>query len=168
MKECCQRKVNWCSNYLWTVNVKYTIIKHNLYFMVYSIDIYRSWVMALFLLENRNCLGFRMIFKVWLNQICSNFNTMLWTIKYLSYGPFSLRKYGLFRFPNDIQSTTQKFTNSCNWQCSKLSIACQINLNQITCNLFLFSFTVYIKTLIIRPFKIWNEGGICDHQINFL
>ena len=28
----------------------------------------------------------------------------------------------------------QKFTNSCNWQCSKLFIACQINLNQITCN----------------------------------
>ena len=44
----------------------------------------------------------------------------------------------------------QKFTNSCNWQCSKLFIACQINLNQITCNLFLFSFTIYIKTLIIR------------------
>jgi hypothetical protein len=37
--------------------------------------------MALFLLENRNFLGFRMIFKVWLNQIFSNFNTMLWTIK---------------------------------------------------------------------------------------
>jgi hypothetical protein len=36
--------------------------------------------MALFLLENRDFLGFRMIFKVWLNQIY--FNTMLWTIKY--------------------------------------------------------------------------------------
>ena len=44
--------------------------------------IYRSWVMAFFLLENRDFLGFRMIFKVWLNQIFSNFNTMLWTIKY--------------------------------------------------------------------------------------
>ena len=44
--------------------------------------IYRSWVVALFLLENRDFLGFRMIFKVWLDQICSNFNTMLWTIKY--------------------------------------------------------------------------------------
>ena len=44
--------------------------------------IYRSWVMALFLVENRDFLGFRMIFKVWLNQIFSNFNTMLWTIKY--------------------------------------------------------------------------------------
>ena len=44
--------------------------------------IYRSWVMALFLSENREFLGFRMIFKVWLNQIISNFNTMLWTIKY--------------------------------------------------------------------------------------
>jgi hypothetical protein len=38
--------------------------------------------MALFLLENRNFLGFRVIFKVWLNQIFSNFKTMLWTIKY--------------------------------------------------------------------------------------
>jgi hypothetical protein len=36
--------------------------------------------MALFLLENRDFLGFRMIFKVWLNQIFSNFNTMLWTL----------------------------------------------------------------------------------------
>ena len=44
----------------------------------------------------------------------------------------------------------QQSTNSCNWQCSKLFIACQINLNQITCNHFLFSFTIYIKTLIIR------------------
>ena len=34
----------------------------------------------------------------------------------------------------------QQFTNSCNWQCSKLFIACQINLNQITCNLFPFFF----------------------------
>jgi hypothetical protein len=38
--------------------------------------------MALFLLENRDFLGFRMILKVWLNQIFLNFNTMLWTIKY--------------------------------------------------------------------------------------
>ena len=59
----------------------------------------------------------------------------------------------------------QKFTNSCNWQCSKLFIACQINLNRITCNPFLFSFTIYIKTLIIRVRNkdIWwkhtcNEG----------
>jgi hypothetical protein len=37
--------------------------------------------MALFLLENRDFLGFQMIFKVWLNQIFSNFNTMLLTIK---------------------------------------------------------------------------------------
>jgi hypothetical protein len=43
--------------------------------------IYRSWVMTLFLLENRDFLGFWMIFKVWLNQIFSNFHTMLWTIK---------------------------------------------------------------------------------------
>jgi hypothetical protein len=38
--------------------------------------------MALFLLENRDFLGIRMIFKVPLNQIFSNFNTMLYTIKY--------------------------------------------------------------------------------------
>jgi hypothetical protein len=31
------RKVNWCKKYLWMVNVKYTLIKFNLYFMVYSI-----------------------------------------------------------------------------------------------------------------------------------
>ena len=37
--------------------------------------------MALFLLENRDFLGFRMIFKVQLNQIFSNFNTMRCTIK---------------------------------------------------------------------------------------
>jgi hypothetical protein len=38
--------------------------------------------MALFLLENRDFLGFRMIFKVRLTQIFSNFNTMRRTIKY--------------------------------------------------------------------------------------
>jgi hypothetical protein len=38
--------------------------------------------MALFLLENRDFLGFRMIFKVRLAQIFSNFNTMRRTIKY--------------------------------------------------------------------------------------
>ena len=61
--------------------------------------------MALFLLENKDFLGFRKIFKVWLNQIFSNFNTMLWTIKYRlnsitvyftftvpELWPFSLRK----------------------------------------------------------------------------
>jgi hypothetical protein len=31
--------------------------------------IYRSWIMALLLLENRDLLGFRMIFKGWLNRI---------------------------------------------------------------------------------------------------
>ena len=44
--------------------------------------IYRPYVMALFLLENRDFLGLRMIFKVRLNQIFSNFNTMRCTIKY--------------------------------------------------------------------------------------
>jgi hypothetical protein len=49
----------------------------------YSVfHIYRSWVMVLFHLENRDFLGFRVIFEVWLNQIFSNFNSMLWTIKY--------------------------------------------------------------------------------------
>jgi hypothetical protein len=38
--------------------------------------IYRSGVMAIFLLENRDFLGFRMIFKVVLNQIFSKCNTM--------------------------------------------------------------------------------------------
>ena len=47
--------------------------------------------MALFLLENKDFLGFRMIFKVWLNQIISNFNTMLWTIKNkFDYGVFHI------------------------------------------------------------------------------
>ena len=32
--------------------------------------------------KNKDFLGFRMIFKVPLNQIFSNFNTMLYTIKY--------------------------------------------------------------------------------------
>jgi hypothetical protein len=38
--------------------------------------------MALCLLENRDYLGFQMIFKVWLNQNFSNCNTRLWTNKY--------------------------------------------------------------------------------------
>jgi hypothetical protein len=36
--------------------------------------IYCSWAMALFLLENRDFLGFRMIFKAWLNQMFSKIN----------------------------------------------------------------------------------------------
>jgi hypothetical protein len=53
--------------------------------------------MALFLLENRDFLGFRMIFKVWLNQIFSNINTMLYTIKYrliliMVYFTFTIHK----------------------------------------------------------------------------
>ena len=50
----------------------------------------------------RHTFRFRIIIKVALNKIFSNFNTMLWTIKYrlisitvyfpfLSYGPFSLK-----------------------------------------------------------------------------
>ena len=52
--------------------------------------------MALFLLENRDFLGFWMIFKVPLNQIFSNFNTMLWTIKYKL---FSITVYFTFTVP---------------------------------------------------------------------
>jgi hypothetical protein len=44
--------------------------------------------MALFLLENRDFLGFWNIFKVWLKQIFSNFNTMLWTK--FDYGVFHI------------------------------------------------------------------------------
>jgi hypothetical protein len=44
--------------------------------------IYRSWAMALFLLENRDILEFRMIFKVWLNEIFSNFNKMPVNVKH--------------------------------------------------------------------------------------
>jgi hypothetical protein len=44
--------------------------------------IYRSWEMALLLLENMAFLGFRMLFKVLLNQIFSNFNTWLRNSKY--------------------------------------------------------------------------------------
>jgi hypothetical protein len=61
--------------------------------------------MAPFLLENRDYLGFQMIFKVWLNQIFPNCNIRLWTNKYRlraiavyftfsvpELWPFSLRK----------------------------------------------------------------------------
>jgi hypothetical protein len=43
--------------------------------------------MALFLLENRDFLGFRMIFKVWLNQIFSN-----WTVN-MKYTIIQLNLY---------------------------------------------------------------------------
>ena len=43
---------------------------------------YRSWNIALFLQENRDFCGFRMTFKLWLNQIFSNLNTILWTNQY--------------------------------------------------------------------------------------
>jgi hypothetical protein len=61
--------------------------------------------MALFLLENRDFLGFQMIFKVWLNQIFSNFNTMLWTIKYrlssiMVYFTFTVPELTLFLLEN--------------------------------------------------------------------
>jgi hypothetical protein len=47
--------------------------------------------MALFPLENRDFLGFRMIFKVPLNQIFLNFNTMLW-IKIWNAGVFVITR----------------------------------------------------------------------------
>jgi hypothetical protein len=54
--------------------------------------------MALFLLENGDFLGFRMIFKVPLNQIFSNFKPMLYTIKYrlcliMVYFTFHIYRY---------------------------------------------------------------------------
>jgi hypothetical protein len=57
---------------------------------------------SLFLFEIRDFLGFRMIFKVWLNQIFSNFNTMLYTIKYrlkFDYGVFHIL-YRLLQVPD--------------------------------------------------------------------
>jgi hypothetical protein len=78
-----------------------TVIELNLYLMVHSIvlkfekiwlshtlNIIRKPKKSLFskrkraITQERYFLGLRMIFKVWLNQIFSNFNTMLWTIKY--------------------------------------------------------------------------------------
>jgi hypothetical protein len=59
---------------LWTI--KYRLSSITVYF-TFTVLL----VMALFLLENRDFLGFRMIFKEWLNQIFLNFNTILWTIK---------------------------------------------------------------------------------------
>jgi hypothetical protein len=53
--------------------------------------------MALFLLEKRDFLGFRMIFKVPLYQIFSNFNTMLWIIKYrLNNVKYTIIKFNLY------------------------------------------------------------------------
>ena len=59
--------------------------------------------MVLFLLENRDFLGFRMIFKLPLNQIFSSFNTMLYTIKYrlnliMVYFTFTIHKQLLHQF----------------------------------------------------------------------
>jgi hypothetical protein len=95
------------------VNVKYTVIELNLYLMVHSIElkfekIWLSGTLAIFLLENRDFLGFRMIFKVVLNQIFSNFNTMLWTIKYrLS----SITVYFTFTVAELVHSIVLKFEN---------------------------------------------------------
>jgi hypothetical protein len=51
-----------------------------------SITVYMTYIVLElwpFLAEkNRDFLGFRMIFKVWLNQILSDFNTILRTNKY--------------------------------------------------------------------------------------
>jgi hypothetical protein len=55
----------------------------------------------------------------------------------------------------------EKFTNSCNWQCSKLFIACQINLNQITWK----SRSRFIP--FITSFKIWNAGVIVITRSTF-
>ena len=58
-------------------SIKYRLSLITVYF---AFTVHELCLMSLFLLENRNFLGFRMIIKVWLNQIFSNFNTMLWTI----------------------------------------------------------------------------------------
>jgi hypothetical protein len=53
----------------------------------------------------------------------------------------------------------QKFTNSCNWQCSKLFIACQINLNQITCTHFSFFLSLYLHQN--TDYKTY-DGNTCN------
>jgi hypothetical protein len=66
-------------------------------------------------LVNRNLLGFRMTFKVWLNQIFSKFITILWTIKYrfkFNYGVFHIYHswaMALFLFENMVHSNVWKF-----------------------------------------------------------
>jgi hypothetical protein len=63
-----------------------------------------SWTgnLPIFDIENRDFLGFLMIFNVWLNQIFSNVNTMLWTIKYrLS----SITVYFTFTFHLNVKYT---------------------------------------------------------------
>ena len=140
-----------------------------------------------------------MIFKVWLNQIFSNFNTMLWTIKYrlssitmyfplpfLSYGPFSLRKYWLFRFLNEVL-LNQIFLN---FNTMLYSIKYRLNLIMVY-----FTFTIHklgflsitrickclmamkwisckINHNMFHSFRCLIQNlecrGICDHQINFL
>jgi hypothetical protein len=57
--------------------IKYRLSSITVYF---TFTVPELW--PFFLLENMDFLGFRMIFKVWLNQILSSFNTMLYTIKY--------------------------------------------------------------------------------------
>ena len=67
--------------------------------------VYTVWILMSVRPSIRHTFGFRIIIKVPLNQIFSNFHTLLCTIKYrliwlrcishlpfLSYGPFSLRK----------------------------------------------------------------------------
>jgi hypothetical protein len=49
-----------------------------------------------FFFENKDFLGFRTIFKVWLNQIFSNVSTMLWASK---YGLSSIMVYFTFTVP---------------------------------------------------------------------
>jgi hypothetical protein len=85
----------WLNQIFSNFHTVYHKIQVNFDYVVFHI--YRSWVVALFLLENRDFLGFRMIFKVPLNQIFSNFNTMLYTIKYrlsliMVYFTFTIHK----------------------------------------------------------------------------
>jgi hypothetical protein len=81
--------------------------------------------MALFLLENGDFLGFRMIFKVPLSQIFSNFNTMLYTIKYrlsliMVYFTFTVHELWPFFFLNigNVEIVPNKSGGFINMKCS--------------------------------------------------
>jgi hypothetical protein len=112
--------------------------------------IYRSWVMALFLLENRDFWGFRMIFKVWLNRIFSNFNTMLWTIKY--------------RLNLNYFSETKSVTDERTWgslYTPRLSSngGMKIKLTRASC-CAIFTKGDYCSTKVITRWKAPMEGSV--------
>jgi hypothetical protein len=66
-----------------------------------EIDIYRSWIMALFLLEDREFKGCWMKIKVTLNQIFSNFNTIcIWTLIFLETFHQLLHQFTFLSIPS--------------------------------------------------------------------